>query len=118
MTNFIKVALTEGYGTDGAPGIGADDKWLNLDHGVEIEEQIARPRNGSRRPLADHLEEYFPCFQLTLCTGKTRLLPLAVTSSALEALEAIERFAPQLVDRRPTPHIDAEFAEMQRHSDQ
>jgi hypothetical protein len=117
MSNFIKVALTEGYGTDGAPRIGADDKWLNLDHVVLIEEHIARPSNGGRRPLADQVEEYFPCFQLTLSTGQTRLLPLAVASTSAEALAALQRFAPDLVDVRRTPQIDVEFEEMLRDSD-
>jgi hypothetical protein len=100
ITNFIKVALTPGYGTDGAPAIGADDKWLNLDQVTLIEEHIARPRNGSRRPLADQ-EEYFPTFQLTLTTGDTWLLPLATTATATEALAALEHFAPQLIAHRP-----------------
>lgn len=105
MTNFIKVALAEGYGTDGAPTIGADDKWLNLDQVALIEEHIARPRNGSRRPLADQEEEYFPAFQITLTNGDKWLLPLATTATSTEALTALERFAPHLVAHR-TPVAD------------
>jgi hypothetical protein len=106
MANFIKVALTEGYGTDGAPAIGADDKWLNLDQVALIEEHIARPNRGSRRPLADLEEEYFPTFQLTLTTGAKWLLPLATTATATEALAALERFAPQLVAWAPRADSD------------
>jgi hypothetical protein len=110
MTNFIKVALTEGYGTDGAPAIGADDKWLNLDQVALIEEHIARPTFGGHRPLVDQDEEYFPSFLLTLSSGDKWLLPLATTSSSTDALAVLERFAPQLVGARQAPDADAELA--------
>jgi hypothetical protein len=114
MSNFIKVALTEGYGSDGAPAIGADDKWLNLDQVALIEEHIARPRLGVRRPLADQDEEYFPSFVLTLSSGDKWLLPLATTRSPTEALAALERFAPQIVGSRQAPDADTELAAFRR----
>jgi hypothetical protein len=114
MSNFIKVALAEGYGSDGAPAIGADDKWLNLDEVALIEEHIARPSLGAHLPLADQDEEYFPSFVLTLSSGDKWLLPLATTSSSVEALAALQRFAPQLVGSRRARDVDTELTAIRR----
>jgi hypothetical protein len=108
MAKSVQLTLTRSYGTDGAPSIDIDDRWLNLDQVVSIEEQISRPLRG-RRPTST-VDEYFPCFGIAMCNGEQWILPLAAQPTSVAALEALRVYS-IFLDCAATD-VDAELLEL------
>lgn len=103
--HFIKLAVTV-YESNGArPAIGADDKWINLDQVVAIEEHLGS--NSFERGVRDGLdpEEHYPCVQLTTADGAKHLVPLGPYPDQPSAADAIGRFMPLLLDLRHTANF-------------
>ena len=95
--HFIKLAITQ-YETNGArPAIGADDKWINLDQVVIMEEHLGSNSfdAGVRAGIA--AVEHYPCIQLTMSDGQTHLVSLGITTTQAAGMEAIANLIPSLV---------------------
>ena len=103
--HFIKLAVTV-YESNGArPAIGADDKWINLDQVVAIEEHLGS--NSFERGVRDGLdpEEHYPCVQLTTADGAKHLVSLGQYPDQPSAADAIARFLPLLLAQDPTADL-------------
>jgi len=95
--HFIKLALTQ-YETNGArPAIGADDKWINLDQVVIIEEHLGSNSFDASVRAGIAAVEHYPCIQLTMSDGQTHLVSLGITTTQMTGMEAITNFMPILV---------------------
>ena len=95
--HFIKLALTQ-YETNGArPAIGADDKWINLDQVVIIEEHLGSNSFDASVRAGIVPVEHYPCVQLTMSDGQTHLVSLGITTTQAAGMEAIANFMPILV---------------------
>ena len=81
MAHFIKLAITE-YDQDGAPAIGADDEWVNIEQITHISEHLGN-NLFRRHTLEDRIPpEHYPCVLITSSEGQERLvLPLVAPSS-------------------------------------
>ena len=98
--HFVKLAVTV-YESNGArPAIGADDKWINLDQVVSIEEHLGS--NSFEVGVRDGIdrEEHYPCVQLNTADGAKHLVPLGPYLDQVSAADAIDRFMPLLLALR------------------
>ena len=87
--HFIKLALTQ-YETNGArPAIGADDKWINLDQVVIMEEHLGSNSFDASVRAGIAAVEHYPCIQLTMSDGQTHLVSLGLTTTQAAGMEAI-----------------------------
>ena len=96
MAHFIKLAITE-YDDEGAPAIGADDEWVNIDQITHIQEQLGN--NLFRRHTLENLipPEHYPCLLITSSDGQERLVSLGVYPDTASGMAAISRFLPLIV---------------------
>ena len=87
--HFIKLPLTQ-YETNGArPAIGADDKWINLDQVVIMEEHLGSNSFDASVRAGIAAVEHYPCIQLTMSDGQTHLVSLGITTTQAAGMEAI-----------------------------
>ena len=95
--HFIKLAITQ-YETNGArPAIGADDKWINLDQVVIMEEHLGSNSFDASVRAGIAAVEHYPCIQLTMSDGQTHLVSLGITTTQAAGMEAIANLIPILV---------------------
>ena len=111
MTRFIRVDFAS-YDVDGLPVTCGDDRWLNVDHIVHIEEHLGN--NLFRRfHLGDNTpEQYYPCLLITTTDRHERLISLGIRGTAEEATQALEEALKEIITgHRATLSSDADPAE-------
>lgn len=94
MTHFIPLALTR-YDSRGVPCPHADDRFINLEQIVDLEQHLGnnlfrRARLGRRGILLE--EEHYPCVQLTMINGDKHIVSIGTYSDQLLALRALNDF--------------------------
>ena len=96
MTRFIRVNLAS-YDADGFPVTCDDDRWLNVDHIVHIEEHLGN--NLFRRFQLDDktADQYYPCLLITTTDRRERLIFLGIRATAEDATEALEEALKEIV---------------------
>lgn len=102
MARFIRVYFST-YDADGFPVIPGDDRWLNIDHIVHIEEHLGnnlfrRFQLGETAP-----EQFYPCLLITTTDRRERLISLGITATAEEATAALETALKEII----TGHLES-----------
>ena len=96
MAHFIKLAITE-YDQDGAPAIGADDEWVNIEQITHMSEHLGN-NLFRRHTLKNRIPpEHYPCLLITSSDGQERLVSLGVYPDAVSGAAAMDRFLPLIV---------------------
>ena len=111
MACFIRVDFAS-YDADGFPVTPGDDRWLNVDHIVHIEEHLGN--NLFRRFQTDDNtpEQYYPCLLITTTDRRERLISLGIKATAEDATEALEEALKEIITgHRVTLSSDADRAE-------
>ena len=105
MTRFIRVDFST-YDADGFPVTPGDDRWLNVDHIVHIEEHLGNNLFRRFQLRAATPEQYYPCLLITTTDRRQRLISLGITATAEEATAALETALKEIITghRDSTPH--------------
>ncbi|POH69153.1 hypothetical protein C3B59_05810 [Cryobacterium zongtaii] len=94
---FIKLAVTTYEHDRTRPVLGVDEVWINLDQVVSIQEQLDSNTFADAVRMGITPEEHYPCVELSMSNGTTRLLSLGVYGTQSAGFDAIARFLPALI---------------------